>query len=516
MQKELILGPPGTGKTTTLINIVSDLLDQGARPDEIAFVSFTRKAASEAIDRALEKFDLPRKAFCHFGTIHSTAFRALGLSQDDVIQPRHWDEISRCLKIPMHFESLADGLSESSMFSHHLQRAKAECMTAHDHYLRIGKTPADRRFHFGSTDQNWGLTGFVRMDEFINQYKHDHGIVDFSDMLEMGAQSAAPLDVRYAIIDEAQDLSRLQWKFCKHIFSNCEKVWIAGDDDQAVFSWAGADLNTFLKMQAERRVLDYSWRLPRVIWEFANGIISNVRDRYEKSWSPRDEEGEFHLVDDLSECPLDNGETWFLLTRTRAQQQGMAHYLRKRGLIYSRNGMRSINGEHLALARSWTNLLKGNRISANSVQMLYAHLFGYHLAPDARQKVQFLEPDTKLGIAELRREYGLLIERGTWFEVLDIARDHHEYYRRVKENMGFAALESEPKIKIATMHGVKGGEADNVFFSNSMGRRPFRAFKNGYTYDDEHRIFYVAATRAKKRLYLQPAGQTVFPLPKIN
>ena len=81
-----IYGPPGTGKTTKLLNIMEEAIAEGVRPERIAFLSFTRKAAQEAIDRACEKFNLDEKNFPHFRTLHSLAFRWVGFNKEDVMK----------------------------------------------------------------------------------------------------------------------------------------------------------------------------------------------------------------------------------------------------------------------------------------------------------------------------------------------------------------------------------------------------------------------------------------------
>ncbi len=96
-----IYGPPGTGKTTFLLNIVEQELEKNLTPEDMAFVAYTKKAASEAINRAAYKFKLDQKDFKYFRTIHSLAFQCLGLSTNDVMKSKHYHEISEALKVDL-------------------------------------------------------------------------------------------------------------------------------------------------------------------------------------------------------------------------------------------------------------------------------------------------------------------------------------------------------------------------------------------------------------------------------
>ena len=66
--------------------------------------------------------------------------------------------------------------------------------------------------------------------------------------------------LRVMFVDEAQDLSLIQWKLVRRIEENQQILLCAGDDDQCIYKWNGAHVNTFINLEGTREILENSLR----------------------------------------------------------------------------------------------------------------------------------------------------------------------------------------------------------------------------------------------------------------
>ena len=92
-------------------------------------------------------------------------------------------------------------------------------------------------------------------------------------------------------LDEAQDLSPLQWDIAHALDKKSKFMFAAGDDDQAIYRWAGADVDHFITLDGSSETLSQSYRVPKSIHAIAEQIAARIKHRYPKKYQPKQENG---------------------------------------------------------------------------------------------------------------------------------------------------------------------------------------------------------------------------------
>lgn len=478
---ELLLGPPGTGKTTQCIKLVEEALESGMRPEEIAYSSFSRAAAQEAMNRAVEKFGLNKDRFLYFRTLHSIAFRLLGLKKTDVMNASHFRKMGKLLE--MEF---------TASVSEHTEQPPATG-AAGDICLKLVSLARATRTPLEDTwkehGENIAFFSVAQFNAELENYKLENSLLDFTDFLDECQKSLQ--NVKFFILDEAQDLTRQQWEFFFRLAKYVPRIVIAGDDDQAIYQWAGADVETFLHLKEhsiKQTVLPVSYRLPKNVHALANRVVTCIENRYPKQFESTKEEGEVFYepsLESMREIDLSQG-SWLFLARNQCFIPKLEHFILDKGFVYKKFDIWSNQFSYIKAVVLYENLRKGKVINLQQAQLVMEY---------SRKENKITKP----GQYTFKDLFPELTGEEDWMTTMgQLSWEEREYIRSLRQN-GESLIEPG-RIRISTIHAAKGAEADNVVLYTGATKKVMEQLDKDK--DPELRVWYVGITRAKKTLYV--------------
>jgi superfamily I DNA/RNA helicase len=453
----------------------------------VGYFAFTKKAANEAKERAMDKFNLSEDDLPYFRTLHSLAFRRLGINKENVMQRRHYEDLGQKINLPLDYNDYDE--EETGLF------------TTKSDYLRIinlaklRNITIDQQFNLGEHNQDVEYDKLNIIANELDRYKKEYNLIDFNDMILDFVKSDKSPRFDVVFIDEAQDLSRMQWDMVNHF--NTQDSFIAGDDDQAIFRWAGADVDSFITQTGKMLHLTQSMRIPKKVHDFAMKIIERVSNRIYKEWKPKTVEGSVRMYESFEDVDLSKGE-WMVLTRTRHMLEAIEETLTTKGLYFENKFKKSFEKDIQDAAIDWHNLLKGQLLNYRQLENISKYMGPSHWH---KKKMKGMVKEAFYGIDQLVKDYGLQIKLN-WFEAFnDCSTDRKEYIRAMRRNG--ESLKENPRIQLSTIHSVKGGEKQNVVLLTDLTHNTNKAYEKNP--DDENRLFYVGATRTKENLHvIQP------------
>jgi DNA helicase-2/ATP-dependent DNA helicase PcrA len=484
MRRRLILGPPGTGKTERLLKEVDNFLNSGVKPDRIAFASFTRAAVREARERARIKFNLTDNDLPYFRTLHSLAFHGLGIRRSDILGR---DDVQKFAELTGEEISGHRDIGVATLGE------RGDALLALDQTSRARLVPLLTEYEAqGGYIDRWRLERFV---EAYRQFRGDIGKLDFTDLFEMWlgrhdplvdrGYAGKPLPVDVAIVDEAQDITKLGWKVVDKMFCNVNELVVAADEDQCIYSWSGADPESIITFEGDTEVLSQSYRLPRAVHACATQVTARIQRRREKLFAPRDEDGAVEWLMRPEEADLSQG-TWLLLARTRRQLNDLAEIARSQGVSYSLMGNNVVNQPTVRLILAWEGLRTGKPVSGVMINKLI-------------QTKALRERPIQEALDYTKSDLGITADMPIWHEHLEsipyLEREYMISCLRRGEK-----LNQEPRVRIGTIHYAKGLQADNVMMLTDITERVRKGME--LDPDSEERVLYVGITRARHSLFL--------------
>jgi len=457
-------GPPGTGKTYKLISRAKAYVRIGVPLDKIAYFAFTKKAA----EVARKRMPVPDKDLYYFRTIHSFAFDQLGLNTKKVMQPSDYEKIGKDLNLRVKYYDKYNKeeifyLNSDSPYFQMIGKAINRDVTPREEY--------DRNEH-NSKEIKWHI--LKNISDNLEEYKRVKKKLDFNDMINQLLLKDNLPKFKVIFIDEAQDLSPLQWKLFDKLKQYADDIYLAGDDDQAIFAWAGADVDRFINEPAKEKVLKYSKRISKAVQESSVVPLTNIIGlRKLKQYYPRDYEGISEKINNLDQIDLTQGK-WLILTRTISRLVRMTKELKKRNLYYYTNKGKSFIVRLYNASVNYNSWCRGIELD--------------------EKEVKDIEEYTGLK----QKNWDNTID---WFDAFkDANLDEKEYIKSMLDNG--EDLDKEARIKVSTIHAAKGGEEDSVILCLDIGDKIKKAIKRSQAkHDEEHRVWYVGGTRARNNLY---------------
>lgn len=554
-------GPPGTGKTSYVMRQAARAAEKYGN-DAVLIASLTRAAASEVARRHSQ---IPKE---NIGTLHAHAYRALDRPElaETSDGYKAWNQWVQERGLHAHWRLDASGAAQDTevAFDERKIATAGDAYLAELGLLRARQTPRDA---WGIHTEN--LPGFGDFADSWAHFKAETNRLDFSDLIERALEevTAPPGMPAVMFLDEAQDLSKLEFALARQWAESCEQIVVVGDVDQALFTWRGADPEAMISGNpASESVLSRSWRVPAAVHDYAVKWIRKVPGRPDIDYEPRlvdpHDESKGVVEGEVARCghawthpeglvervlaDLDAGMSVMILASCSYMLDPTIAILRRQGVPFH-NPYRTRNGAWNPLARGGERLLaflrpskaawgddarfwRWDDVSKWIDQMESKETLVRGAKSLVRSKVTekhdfggmgVLKPAPAQSVVDLFKseddaEHAFDLDVDWWENsLLESGRKIARYPCAVYRRRGPRALRDKPNVVVGSIHSVKGGEAESVYVFPDLSQR---GYMEGWARVDDRpstlRMFYVAFTRASEKLTLcAPGGSYHVPFP---
>jgi len=455
------------------MNILDEHLKNGTSVYQISYVGFTKVSCNVACKRGAKYAPILLKDKLWFRTIHSTAY---------ALVREYWKQNH------LPFKNMMDWKERNAFckFAELTEPQKDDDVTENTGEMSTGSSFfATATFMTNSQRpiEEWQTcphaTAMLKNDidfptiyaEYIF-YKKQHNLIDFDDMLQLCYELKLNPPTTVLIVDEAQDLSPLQYAIINNWKVGKTHIYMGGDDDQCIMGFQGADSNLMLNFQSdETLVLPKTYRCPKEIWNPANTLISRNKIRQPKQVEASNQKGSVKIISEPTPekiIQFINPKVECLVVARTNKLVNMAAWLfASKKILFTYTDQKK--EDDYGWTETKTKIM--NTIAAAPLTMNKQDLL--------------LDLLTKAKLAKYNKinnqwEYGEFV------------------YKFMQYYIGMTIDKTKIKTRLGTIHSVKGDEATIVIVFNDITQKVMQSImEDEKSLEDERKVWYVAITRSK-------------------
>ena len=573
-----IVGGPGCGKTTEVINILGRQFKAGLQPSQMLMIGFAKATVTTLQERAKSKFPwFTDDQVKSIKTIHKYG-RDIACQGKDVFNQKAKREFIKKLKTDPDNWVLLDTAKdkqddEAAVWDEKTDKKFAIIFKLIGFARHARNKTLEGILNFHSDHEDFKFSRIQRSEikycfNNLNLFKKSNNMIDFEDMLEYAlAPNVHFPEYKVVIVDEVQDLTPLEWKFIAKLGKSTEELYLVGDDDQGIYGWKGSKVDYFLKWPCQEQhitFLNKTHRLPTKIYDLAQKIINDIDPAHRiggkkrENYNPCSKEccnkiNSPGVLETLYETEELNGIIEFdsnaiMCARDWIHCRQYAEHLKGRGIVWKeKNKLRENDGAFRSsfpqkprdILKSWDILKAGDGINGKDVRTLVTNLrpglvqrgkksalINLDTCPD-----EFKDHEARFTFKDLSEKYYILADiNKPWFDVFSFSttrkfskqRPNALFYDDADFNNYLkTCYENDPTLNkadiiISTIHGIKGMERKKVVICNDWGY----SLQNYYSglidkEEEELRTCYVGVTRAQEELYILDTGKQKTKFPYL-
>ena len=568
----MVLAGPGSGKTTVITNRIKHLIEKHkVKPEEILVITFSKAASKEMRDRFHALWE-GKNAPVTFGTFHGIYYGILKwaykLTSENIFSDEQKYQLLQRVVERMNLD-----IDDEKDF---LQGIVGEISNIKNNYIKL----------YEYQSKNCDEDTFRKIYQTYEAERKRLKKIDFDDMLVLTYEllqkrpdilKAWQAKYKYILIDEFQDINKVQYDVIRMLAEPENNLFIVGDDDQSIYQFRGARPEIMLNFPKDypdtrQIILDVNYRSTKTIVNGAGRVIKQNRKRYPKQIITTNEQGMNVHVQEVRH-PIEESKYVLkeiqkelksglspneiaILFRTNNEARVLVetlmeynqpyymkehfpnlyeHFIAKNFIGYMKMALGDRSRKLFLEIMNRPNRYIG-RDSVDSGEVSFEDLKKFYADKEWMQdRIDQLDVDLRIikrckpyaaiqyirkhiGYDDFLKEYAIkrrikleelmdivheIEERAKEFKTIEDWFSHIEEYGENLRRQAEHRAPSQNAVQLLTMHGAKGLEFHTVFvIGANEDICPYKKAETAEEIEEERRLFYVAMTRAKKRLVI--------------